>query len=98
MRVEQTDPFREVARGAQGSRRQGARAGAHRSADRRQRGQAPPARRRVSELKIDVGPGYRVYYALRGSTLLLLLAAGDKSTQQKDIAAATRLAREFLEW
>ena len=51
----------------------------------------------MSELKIDVGPGYRVYYALRGSTLLLLLAGGDKSTQQKDIAAATRLAQEFSE-
>ena len=49
----------------------------------------------VSELKIDVGPGYRVYYMQRGSTLLLLLAGGDKSTQQKDIAAATRLAGLF---
>lgn len=51
----------------------------------------------VSELKIDVGPGYRIYYTQRGSTLLLLLAGGDKSTQQKDIAAATRLARLFTE-
>ena len=37
----------------------------------------------VSELKIDVGPGYRVYYTQRGSRLLLLLVGGDKSTQQK---------------
>lgn len=51
----------------------------------------------ISELKIDVGPGYRVYYALRGSTLLLLLAGGDKSTQQQDIAAATRLAQQLSE-
>jgi putative addiction module killer protein len=51
----------------------------------------------VSELKIDVGPGHRVYDALRGSTLLLLLAGGDKSTQQKDIAAAIQLAQEFSE-
>ena|SRR6187402_660451 len=51
----------------------------------------------VSELKIDVGPGYRIYYTQRGSTLLLLLAGGDKSTQQKDIATATRLARFFTE-
>jgi len=51
----------------------------------------------VSELKIDCGPGYRVYYALRGTNLLLLLAGGDKSTQQKDIAMATHLAKNFQE-
>ena len=49
----------------------------------------------VSELKIDVGPGYRVYYSQRGSRLLLLLAGGDKSTQQKDIARAIKLAKNF---
>ena len=51
----------------------------------------------VSELKVDFGPGYRVYYVQRGSKLLLLLAGGDKSTQQKDVAKATRLARNFQE-
>lgn len=51
----------------------------------------------VSELKIDFGPGYRVYYTLRGARLLLLLAGGDKSTQQKDIAMAIQLARNFKE-
>jgi putative addiction module killer protein len=51
----------------------------------------------VSELKIDVGPGYRVYYTLWGDVLLLLLAGGDKSTQQKDIAKAIQLARHFQE-
>ena len=51
----------------------------------------------VSELKIDFGPGYRVYYAQRGTTLLLLLAGGDKSTQQKDIAMAIHLAKNFQE-
>jgi putative addiction module killer protein len=51
----------------------------------------------VSELKIDVGPGYRVYYTQRGATLLLLLIGGDKSTQQKDIAKAVQLARNFTE-
>lgn len=49
----------------------------------------------VAELKIDVGPGYRVYFAQRGTRLLLLLAGGDKSSQDKDIAAAIRLARAF---
>jgi putative addiction module killer protein len=51
----------------------------------------------VTELKIDVGPGYRVYYSQRGTRLLLLLAGGDKSTQQKDIAMAIQLAKSFEE-
>ena len=51
----------------------------------------------VSELKIDVGPGYRVYYTQRGNRLLLLLAGGDKSTQQSDIKRAIDLAHKFQE-
>ena len=51
----------------------------------------------VSELKIDFGPGYRVYYTQRGTELLLLLAGGDKSTQRKDIAKAIELAKNFQE-
>lgn len=51
----------------------------------------------VSELKVDAGPGYRVYYAQRGSTLLLLLVGGGKSTQAKDIAKAMELNRNFVE-
>ncbi len=49
----------------------------------------------VSELKVDVGPGYRVYYTQRGDRLLLLLIGGDKSTQSQDIAKAIRLAQAF---
>ena len=45
----------------------------------------------VSELKINFGPGYRVYYSRRGTRLLLLLAGGDKSSQSRDIARAMRL-------
>lgn len=51
----------------------------------------------VSELKIDVGPGYRVYYTQQGDRLLLLLIGGDKSSQSKDIAKAIRLAQQFGE-
>jgi putative addiction module killer protein len=51
----------------------------------------------VSELKIDVGPGYRVYYAQRGAVVLLLLAGGDKSSQSKDIELALSLNRNFKE-
>jgi len=49
----------------------------------------------VSELKIDVGPGYRVYYTERGGELIVLLAGGDKSSQQQDIKAAIALARNL---
>ncbi len=51
----------------------------------------------VSELKIDVGPGYRVYYTIHGTRLLLLLAGGDKSTQKRDVEKAIRLARNYEE-
>lgn len=46
----------------------------------------------LGELKIDVGPGYRVYYTARGDTLVILLVGGDKSTQQADIRKAQELA------
>ena len=49
----------------------------------------------VSELKIDVGPGYRVYYTERGGELVILLAGGDKSTQRQDIKTAIALARNL---
>lgn len=49
----------------------------------------------VSELKIDFGPGYRVYYTERRGELIVLLAGGDKSTQQQDIKAAIAQARNL---
>ena len=49
----------------------------------------------ISELKIDFGPGYRVYYSKRGERVLLLLIGGDKSTQQKDIQSAITLAENY---
>lgn len=49
----------------------------------------------VSELKIDFGPGHRVYYTERGGKLIVLLAGGDKSTRQRDIKAAIALAKNL---
>lgn len=49
----------------------------------------------VRELKIDFGPGYRVYYAERDGVLIVLLAGGDKSSQAKDIKTAIVLARHL---
>ncbi len=50
----------------------------------------------VSEMRIDVGPGYRVYYTRRGETLIVLLVGGDKSTQEKDIRRAQTMVKELL--
>jgi putative addiction module killer protein len=49
----------------------------------------------VCELKIDYGPGYRVYYTERGGELIVLLAGGDKSTQPQDIKTAIALAKNL---
>ena len=49
----------------------------------------------VFEMRIDYGPGYRLYYALKGSELVLLLIGGDKSSQQRDIAKAKKLNQEY---
>jgi putative addiction module killer protein len=49
----------------------------------------------VCELKIDFGPGYRVYYTERDGTLIVLLAGGDKSTQAQDIKTAIALAKSL---
>lgn len=51
----------------------------------------------ISELKVDVGPGYRVYYTQRGEELIILLVGGDKSSQQRNISLAQELARNLQE-
>ena len=49
----------------------------------------------IGELRIDYGPGYRIYFVKRGDTVVLLLCGGDKSTQRRDISKAIELAREL---
>ena len=49
----------------------------------------------INELKIDYGPGYRVYYTFRNQTLVLLLCGGDKATQDQDIKTALRILKQW---
>jgi putative addiction module killer protein len=58
-------------------------------------GDVKPVGEGVSEMRIDHGPGYRVYYIKRERTTIILLAGGDKSTKAKDIKTAIRLARNL---
>jgi putative addiction module killer protein len=58
-------------------------------------GDVRPVGEGVSELRVDYGPGYRVYFAQRGETLIVLLAGGDKGSQDRDISTALVLARSL---
>lgn len=57
-------------------------------------GDVKPVGEGVSEMRIDYGPGYRVYFVQRGSEVIVLLCGGNKSSQEGDIAMAKDLARE----
>jgi putative addiction module killer protein len=58
-------------------------------------GDVKPVGEAVSEMRIDYGPGYRVYYTKRGRDLVILLAGGDKRAQAADIKTALQLARKL---
>jgi len=60
-------------------------------------GDVQPVGNGISELRIHHGPGYRVYYQQRGTTILVLLCGGDKGSQAEDIKTAKRLAAEWSE-
>ena len=58
-------------------------------------GDVKPIGEDVSELRLNYGPGYRVYFLERGDVIVILLCGGNKNTQDRDIKAAKDLAREF---
>src|SRR6516225_10132237 len=60
-------------------------------------GDVKPVGGGVSEMRIDYGPGYRLYFTQRGRTVVLLLCGGDKATQANDIKRAIALAKEVQE-
>jgi putative addiction module killer protein len=58
-------------------------------------GDVKPVGQGISELRIDYGPGYRMYFRRRGNEIIILLCGGDKSTQAADIKTAKRLAEDW---
>lgn len=58
-------------------------------------GDVKAARGGVSEMRVDYGPGYRIYFVQRGPVVVVLLAGGDKRTQDADIKRATEIAKEW---
>lgn len=93
MEIRQTETF---AMWLSGLRDRQARARIQTRIDRLQLGLAgdvKPVGEGVSELRIDYGPGYRIYFVQRGRALIILLAGGDKRTQATDIKTALKLAR-----
>lgn len=58
-------------------------------------GDVKPVGQGISEMRVDYGPGYRVYFILKENELIVLLVGGDKSTQEKDIAKAKQLAKDI---
>jgi len=60
-------------------------------------GDVEPAGEGISEMRIDYGPGYRVYYKETKKEIIILLCGGDKSTQQTDIANAKKIAKRYEE-
>jgi len=56
---------------------------------------APAVGEGVSEMKIDTGPGYRIYYKQAGKTIIVILCGGDKSSQDQDIRKAKQIAARF---
>ncbi|PRH41180.1 addiction module antitoxin RelB [Burkholderia vietnamiensis] len=95
MRIEQTDDFAKWLRGLRDHIARAQIAKLIQRLARGQYGDMKPVGAGVSEMRVHVGPGYRVYFVQRGSTLVVLLCGGDKSTQQRDIERAIALSAQL---
>jgi putative addiction module killer protein len=95
--IRETDEFSVWLGAFEGQARPGQNPRPHRTARKGQSWGCRAGGDGVSELRIDYGPGYRVYYVQRGTRYVLLLAGGDKGTQGRDIALAKRLVDEYEE-
>jgi putative addiction module killer protein len=82
---------------AQGQPHQGKDSGADRPSRGRNFGDCKSLRGGLFKLRIDSGPGYRVYYAMAGRTCILLLCGGDKRKQSSDIKRAAEYLKDYLE-
>ena len=97
-RVRKTDVFRKWMKKLKDAI---AKAHINRRIDRLERGNpgnVEPIGEGCSEMRIDYGPGYRVYYKDTGREIIIILCGGDKSTQQSDINKAKQIAREEEEY
>lgn len=95
--IKQTDTFRAWERKLKDQRARAAIAARILRVANGLTGDVKPIGHGLSELRIDYGPGYRVYFQQRGNELVILLCGGDKSTQDRDIKQAQQLARLWSE-
>ena len=95
--VLQTEEFVGWLDGLKGKRAQVRIAARLRQAESGNLGDWQPIEGEVSELRVNYGPGYRLYFARRGRIIVVILNAGDKSTQKRDIRRALKLAAELGE-
>ena len=94
-RIQQTDNFEKWLRKLKDLRAKGLVLARIKKAELGNLGNCKSVGKRVSEMKIDYGPGYRIYFTRSKEILIVLLAGGDKSSQAKDIKKAQKIAAEI---
>jgi putative addiction module killer protein len=94
LEVRQTDTFRSWLRALKDANAVARIAARIRRLELGNLGDVKPVGEGVSELRIDYGPGYRIYFIQQGNTVVILLCGGDKRTQNKNIRTAKRMAKE----
>lgn len=95
LRVRQTEEFVAWLDGLKDNRAQVRIAARLRQVEAGNLGEWSPVEGEVSELRIHIGPGYRLYFTRKGNTIIVILNAGNKSTQKRDIRRALKIAREL---